>query len=106
MKLLIVVALAAVAVSARAAPAPGSDTAAAKSQGVTGVTVTGEKPKKNVADPKEVICHREPVLGSLFPKEVCARREDFAERNRTDQAGTRHLQEVGQMEVLNPADKR
>lgn len=53
------------------------------------VTVTGKKLAPGAPDPKEVVCHREPVLGSLFPKEVCARREDIAQRRREDQEMTR-----------------
>jgi hypothetical protein len=75
--------------AAEPSAAPPASTAA---RGVTGVTVTGEKAKKNAPDPKEVICHREPVLGSLFPKEVCARREDIADRKRLDQKYVRDSQ--------------
>ena len=39
-----------------------------------------------------MICHKEPVIGSLFPKEVCARRDEIAERRRVDQATTRNAQ--------------
>jgi len=76
---------------AQAAPAAdqGAATNASAPRGVSGVTVTGEQAKKRVADPKEVICHKEPVLGSLFPKQVCARREEFAQRTREDQKETR-----------------
>jgi hypothetical protein len=75
------------------AAAPTADPPASTgAHGVSGVTVTGEKAKKNAPDPKEVVCHREPVLGSLFPKEVCARREDIAERRRADQKYVRDSQ--------------
>jgi hypothetical protein len=56
---------------------------------VGGVTVTGKKVAPGAPDQKEIVCHREPVLGSLFPKEICARREDIAERRRVDQQNTR-----------------
>lgn len=71
---------------AQAAPAATPPSAP---RGVSGVTVTGEVAKKRVVDPKEVICHKEPVLGSLFPKQVCARREEFAQRTREDQKDLR-----------------
>lgn len=74
---------AAVVLAQAAAPAAKS------SNGVAGVTVTGEKAKRNAPDPKEVVCHREPVLGSMFPKEVCARREEIVQRTREDQKQTR-----------------
>jgi hypothetical protein len=59
---------------------------------VGGVTVTGKKVSPGAPDQKEIVCHREPVLGSLFPKEICARREDIAERRRVDQQTTRETQ--------------
>jgi hypothetical protein len=75
------------------APAPAAAVptppAATPSKNVGGVTVTGKKVSPGAPDPKEVVCHREPVLGSLFPKEVCATREDIAERRRQDQQMTR-----------------
>jgi hypothetical protein len=71
---------------AEAIPTPPPATA---SKNVGGVTVTGKKVSPGAPDPKEVVCHREPVLGSLFPKEVCARREDIAQRRREDQEMTR-----------------
>jgi hypothetical protein len=74
---------------AAAVPSPPPATA---SKNVGGVTVTGKKVSPGAPDPKEIVCHREPVLGSLFPKEVCARREDIAERRRLDQATTRETQ--------------
>jgi len=83
-----------------AAPPPASG------RGLSGVTVTGAQAKHRALDPKEIVCHREPVMGSLFPKEVCARREEFADRQRTDQAETRRTQALGQLEVLNKADTR
>jgi hypothetical protein len=83
-----------------ASSAPGDGTA----HGVSGVTVTGKKSR--AADPDELICHREAVLGSLLPKQTCARREDILERRRLDQTETRHAHEHGDLEVLNPADKR
>jgi hypothetical protein len=72
-----------------AAPSPPPATAG---KNLGGVTVTGKKVAPGAPDPKEVVCHREPVLGSLFPKEVCARREDIAERRRVDQQTTRETQ--------------
>lgn len=84
---------------AQATPAVAApDTAAAAvppastPHGVSGVTVTGEKPKKGAPDPKEVVCHKERVMGTLFPKEICARREDIADRQRVDQKTVRDSQ--------------
>jgi len=84
---------------AQAAPAAAPDAAvsaappASTPHGVSGVTVTGESAKKRAApDPKEIVCHREPVMGSLFPKEVCARREEIMERQRVDQKYVRDSQ--------------
>jgi hypothetical protein len=76
---------------APAAAAPSPPPAPASGKNLSGVTVTGKKVAPGAPDPKEVVCHREPVLGSLFPKEVCARREDVAERRREDQQTTREM---------------
>ena len=93
---MISVIFAAAIVLAQAAPAADSSAApsaappAAKSpNNVAGVTVQGEKAKKNAPDPKEVVCHKEAVLGSLFPKTVCAQRQEFAQRTREDQKDLR-----------------
>jgi hypothetical protein len=73
-----------------AAAAPPAPPPAPKSgKDVGGVVVTGKKVSPGAPDPKEIVCHREPVLGSLFPKEICARREDIAARRRQDQQDTR-----------------
>lgn len=59
---------------------------------VSGVTVTGEAAKKRAPpDPKEVVCHKEAVLGSLFPKQVCAQRQELAQRKREDQKDLRDM---------------
>ena len=83
----------AAAVLTLAAPAfaqtPDPAPAARSGKDLGGVTVTGKKVSPGAPDPKEIVCHREPVLGSLFPKEICARREDIAERRRQDQKDTR-----------------
>ena len=94
---MIAVVFAAAVVLAQAAPAaapnasapPASTPPASTPHGVSGVTVTGDKPKKRVVDPTEVICHKEAVLGSLFPKQVCAQRQEFAQRTREDQKDVR-----------------
>ena len=98
--------LVAAAVLAQRAPAaaPPDSAPAAAGHGVSGVTVTG--PKHRADDPNEIVCRKEQVLGTLFPKETCWRREDLVERQRIDQTETRHAHEHAQIEVLNPADKR
>jgi hypothetical protein len=53
------------------------------SKNLSGVTVTAKKAASDL-DQKEVVCHKEAVLGSLFPKQVCATREARAERTRQD----------------------
>lgn len=79
----------------QAAPATSDSTvpssAAAPEGGtaVSPVTVTGVKPAKPAPRPDELVCRTEPVLGSLFPKKICARRDELAERQRTDQAELR-----------------
>jgi len=68
-----------------AAPAPPP-----AAHAVSPVTVTGKKAK--ALDPNEVVCRKEPVLGSLFPKEICATRQELADRRNLDQASTRQSQ--------------
>jgi hypothetical protein len=83
--------LIAAAMFAQAAPAsdpsPPAPPAAQSPKDLSGVTVTAKK--KTDVDQKEVVCHSEAVLGSMFPKKVCASREAFAERRNVDQAEVR-----------------
>ena len=76
--------------AAAAAPSTAAPSAAPPAAGaphdVSGVTVTGQK---KGSDPTEVVCHSEPVLGSMFPKKVCASRGALAERRDQDQADLR-----------------
>ena len=67
-----------------AAPAP----AASGSHSVSPLTVTGKKQVEADKDPNETICHSENVIGSRFPKKVCATRRELAERKQQDQATT------------------
>ncbi len=67
--------------------APTGSTAAATAPTVSSVVVQGQK--SAVAVDTEIVCHKEKVLGTMFPKEICARRQDIAERRRTDQEQTR-----------------
>jgi len=80
--------------AAPAAPPASTAAAAAKTgNAVSPVTVVGAKPEKpGVARPDELVCRTEPVLGTLFPKRICARRDELAERQRIDQAETRKAQ--------------
>jgi hypothetical protein len=67
-------------------PAPTAVAAGAPaSSSVSPLTVTGKKADSE----KEIVCHTEPVLGSLFPKKVCASRQAIAERTREDQEQVR-----------------
>jgi invasion protein IalB len=67
-----------------AAPPSAQPAAAAAPGSVSPVTVKGQK--RSVVEDNRVICHRQQVLGTLFPKEVCATKAQFAERRREDQA--------------------
>ena len=66
-----------------AAPAP--DAAKPTGHQVDSVTVTGKKSTAVDLGAHEVVCHSEPVLGSMFPKKVCATRGELAERRQNDQ---------------------
>lgn len=52
---------------------------------LSGVTVTGKKSTAVDLGAKEVVCHSEPVLGSMFPKKVCATKGELALRRQNDQ---------------------
>jgi len=94
---MIAIVFAAAVVMAQAAPAadaangPSAAPPAAKTpKDLSGVTVQGESLKKRAPpDPKEVVCHKETVIGSMFPKTVCAQRQEFAQRTREDQKDLR-----------------
>jgi hypothetical protein len=84
--------LAAAVLFAQAAPAsapPASAAPPTSGKDVSPVVVTGKRPSTDIGDGKEVICHDEKVLGTLFPKKICARREDVLDRKRADQAELR-----------------
>ena len=51
--------------------------------------VTAPKPKAAEVKKNQLICRDEPVLGTLFPKRVCATRSEITERQRWDQKDTR-----------------
>lgn len=76
-----------------AAPAAPAVVATPPGSAVSPVVVNGVRPAKPAAtNPDELVCRTEPVLGTLFPKKICARREDLAERQRIDQAEVRKAQ--------------
>ncbi len=66
-----------------ATPAPAETPPAAST--VSPVSVTGKKQAAVDKNPNEVICHSEAVIGSLFPKKVCASRREMDERRANDQ---------------------
>jgi hypothetical protein len=61
---------------------------------VSPVTVNGKHQKLDDAPSakSQMVCQSEPVLGSLFPKKICATREETAQRRDVDQAETRKAQ--------------
>jgi hypothetical protein len=73
---------AAVADAPAAAPTPAPATAGTS---VAPVTVNGAKTKTANLEPGRLICHNETVLGTLFPKKVCATQREIAERRLNDQ---------------------
>lgn len=81
------------------APAPVADfttSAEIRQKTVSPVTVTPEmqrKLKDEVAK-RELVCTNEKVIGSLFPKQVCATKEELAERRAFDQAELRKAQSL------------
>jgi hypothetical protein len=76
------------AAAAATPDAAGAPAAASTAHVVSPVTVTGKKAA--AADRgSELVCRTEPVLGTLFPKKICARRDELAQRTREDQKETR-----------------
>jgi hypothetical protein len=75
------------AVPAAPAAAPAAAAAPSAGKSVSPVTITGKKDPNLAAH--EVVCRKEPVLGSLFPQEICATRQARAERTREDEADLR-----------------
>ena len=73
----------------QAAPVADHPTAAptaAPAKSVSPVTVTGQGARATPDDGATVVCHDEKVLGTLFPKRVCGRKDELAARTREDQA--------------------
>ncbi len=68
------------AISPPAATAPGS---------VSPVIVPGKKGQVAEKLQGEMVCRSEAVLGTLFPKRICATRQEIAERRTWDQKETR-----------------
>lgn len=80
--------------AAQAPPSPSPAEAAAAPNGktVSPLTVTpGLKPNIDVRK-NTVVCHEEPVLGSHFPKKVCATQAQLDQRTREDQEQVREWQ--------------
>ena len=76
-----------------ATPVPAKTAPAAETgHAVSGVTVTAKTPKSEEAAQNTVVCHSEPVLGSLFPKKVCATVRETADRKKNDQEVARDFQ--------------
>jgi hypothetical protein len=76
------------AVQAPAAAAPPGSSA------VSPVTVNGKKAAAADLSQSEVICHSEAVIGSLFPKKVCASRREITERKREDRQTVEDFQKA------------
>jgi hypothetical protein len=79
---------AAVADAPSAAPTPSPAPALGPATSVAPVTVNGAKSKSANLDPGRLICHNETVLGTLFPKKVCATQREMAERRDNDRQVT------------------
>jgi hypothetical protein len=76
--------------AASTAPAPALGPAG--SSAVSPVTVTSKKQQAADLNPNETICHSEAVIGSLFPKKVCATRRELADRRQQDQQQAQDFQ--------------
>jgi len=78
--------------AAAPAPTPVNAPAPDPNRTVSGVTVTGKTKQSEEAAQNVVVCHNEPVLGSMFPKKVCATVRENKERQRNDQEAARDFQ--------------
>jgi hypothetical protein len=83
--------LAATVLFFQAAPAadqpPAAAAVATPGKSVSPVTVTGKGAHAATpGDEATVVCHDEIRLGSLFPRRICARKDELAQRTREDQA--------------------
>jgi hypothetical protein len=84
--------LAATALFFQAAPVADHAAAApsaAPAKSVSPVTVTGQGSHATTEAGGTVVCHDEVRLGSLFPKRICARKDEVLQRTREDQAELR-----------------
>lgn len=80
------------ALLAQSAPASAGTSANSVSlppASVSPVIVPGRKSPEPVKLQNEMVCQSEPVLGTLFPKRICATRQEATERQRWDQKETR-----------------
>ena len=76
--------------AAPAADQPPAAPAATPGKSVSPVTVTGKGAHASPpGDEATVVCHDEVRLGSLFPKRICARKDELIQRTREDQAEQR-----------------
>lgn len=77
---------------AQGAPAAASAMveSTAPSSTVSPVTVASKRASSK-GDGSEMVCRTEPVLGTLFPKRICARRDEVAARTRLDQKEVREM---------------
>jgi hypothetical protein len=86
------VAIAVFAQGAAAAPPAGPPATPDPGHAVSGVTVTGKQALTDEQAANAVVCHDEPVLGSRFPKRVCATRRALDERKEGDKEVARDFQ--------------
>jgi hypothetical protein len=75
--------------AAPAADPPSAAAPAAPGKNVSPVTVTGKGSHATIEAGGTVVCHDEVRLGSLFPKRICARKDELLQRTREDQAELR-----------------
>ncbi len=73
-----------------AAPSPSAPAVAASGPvtSIAPVTVNGARSKTANLESGRLICHNETVLGTLFPKKVCATQREIAERRENDRQVT------------------
>ena len=59
---------------------------------ISPLIVTPTPQAKAVVANSTMVCHSEPVLGSMFPKKICATKSEIADRKAVDQAEVRKWQ--------------
>lgn len=83
------------ALAASVEPSTTSSPPAAQVQSAAPAAASATDPAKKAAAPSDkLVCHSEIVTGSRFPKRVCVRADEVAEKRLEDQTRVRSMQQI------------